>query len=345
MSEQIPAGWYPDPKDTTSDPRPERYWDGKGWTATTRPAPGAETPADVAGSTTPAGEPGEPGEPTVIEGRVLEDGPTVRYPELPPVTDATPAKTRRRPSRPVVVAATVAALAGLVVGSGITYLAMDDRGDRASARPFDGRYRLGGPGSDAFGGSGDGLPLPGEGQGGGQGNGGGQGRGGRNGTPPIDLLNGIRLPVPSGWEGSMTGDGHAMLTIGSYTCPNGKDGCSLGGVVTDSIEGTDAKKAALEDIAAAAKEAYGDVKSHEELKSEAVTVAGRSGWLVRWKVDAPQGNDGYVQTVVFPGAKQGTLAAVHLGFDIADKAPDLAQMDTIVKGIKAFQGRGPAGGS
>ncbi|MEV8095393.1 DUF2510 domain-containing protein [Kitasatospora sp. NPDC085879] len=341
MSEQIPAGWYPDPKDT-GDPRPERYWDGTGWTATTRPAPGAEAPAG--GDEAAAGD-----EPTVIEGRVLDDGPTVRYPEMPTAVPAPP-KAARRPSRPVVVAATVAALAGLAVGSGVTYLAMDHDEGRASARPFDGRYRPGGPGSDGFGFPG--LPGQGNGQGNGNGQGGsgdglgggnGSGRGGRNADTAIDLVNGISLPVPSGWQGATTPDGHAALSIGSYTCADGKSRCSLGGASTDSIDGTDAKQAALADIAAAAKESYGDVKSHEELKSEAVTVAGRSGYLVRWKVDAPQGNDGYVETVVFPGAKSGSLVAVHLGFDIADKAPGLAQMDTIVKGIATAQAGGVGG--
>ncbi|MEW1912213.1 DUF2510 domain-containing protein [Kitasatospora sp. NPDC085895] len=341
MSEQIPAGWYPDPKDT-SDPRPERYWDGKGWTATTRPAPGGETPAP--GAEAPGAAADGDG-PTVIEGRVLDDGPTVRYPEMPTAVPAPP-KPRRRPSRPVVVAAAVAAVAGLAVGSGITYLAMDDDGARASAaRPFDGRHRLGGNGSDGFGFPG----LPGQngdqggGRGDGQGGGNGLGRGGRNATTAVDVVNGISLPVPSGWQGATTPDGHAALSIGSYTCPDGEGTCSLGGASTGTVEGSDAKQAALTDIAVAAKEAYGDVKSHQELKSEAVTVAGRSGYLVRWKVDAPQGNDGYVETVVFPGAKAGSLVAVHLGFDIADKAPDLAQMDTIVKGIAAAKATGPGG--
>ncbi|WP_425559926.1 hypothetical protein [Kitasatospora paranensis] len=64
-----------------------------------------------------------------------------------------------------------------------------------------------------------------------------------------------------------------------------------------------------------------------------MTVVGRSGYLVRWKVDAPQGNNGYVETVVFPGAKSGSLVSVRFGFDIAAKAPDVAVMDTIVQGI------------
>lgn len=353
VSEQIPAGWYPDPKDTTTEPRPERYWDGIGWTATTRPAPGA--PADRA--------PGAPGdEPTVLEGRVLEDGPTVHYPELPPVGTFPPAppappKVRRKPSRAVVLAAAVAAVAGLALGSGVTYAAMD--GDSGNSRPADARggYRFGAPG-DAFGGPEGGFPGLGNGRGNGQdngnGNGNGQGQGqgqgkGNGGSQSsgaaVDVVNGISLPVPAGWEGATTRDGHAGISIGSYTCADGQGTCTLGGAVTGSLTGGDAKQAALADIATAAKESYGEIKGHEELKSEAVTVNGAAGYLVRWKVDAPQGNDGYVETVVFPGAKSGSLVTVHLGFDIADKAPDLALMDTVVKGIGTAQGLPGAGGT
>ncbi|GAA5017584.1 hypothetical protein GCM10025734_68510 [Kitasatospora paranensis] len=200
----------------------------------------------------------------------------------------------------------------------------------------------GGNGGDAFGGQGNGNGGSGQGNGGGlggglgngQGNGKGNGKGsGSSATTAVDAVNGISLPIPSGWKGGTGTDGHASLIIGTYTCPDGSANCSLGGVVTGSLQGSDAKQAALADIAAAAKDSYGAIKGHQELKSEAVTVVGRSGYLVRWKVDAPQGNNGYVETVVFPGAKSGSLVSVRFGFDIAAKAPDVAVMDTIVQGI------------
>lgn len=339
MSEQqIPAGWYPDPKDTTSDPRPERWWDGTGWTGTTRPAP------------EPAAQPSVE-DTAVLEGTVLDSGPAVRYPELPPVTDQVPAPAGavRKPARPVLVAAAVAALIGLAVGSGVTYLAMDGRGD-STASDRRGPRLGGGYGTDGRGGPGSQDGQNGGGQNGGGQNGGGQngggqngqGRGGRPGNTAIDLVNGLSLPVPSGWEAGTTKDGFAALSIGEYTCADGKSSCTLGGAVTGRLKGTDAEQAALEDIAAAAKESYNQVNGHEELKSEAVKVAGRDGYLVRWKVDAAQGNDGYVETVVFPSADGKALVSVHLGFDIADKAPDVAQMDTIVSGIAEAKG-GPLG--
>ncbi|MFI2611810.1 DUF2510 domain-containing protein [Kitasatospora sp. NPDC018619] len=350
MSEQIPAGWYPDPKDTTGDPRAQRWWDGKGWTADTRPAPpDAPAPRAPEAEPTAAADPGPAEPPRVLEGEVLESGPTVRYPEPPPfgAVYGTPAdpprKPRRKPSK-LAVATTVAALLGLGVGSGITYLAMDGHGDRSprSARPApqSGGY---GPGG-GFPGFGD----PGNGGGGG-GKGSGKGNGGSGRTSPgadqaVDVVNRIVLPAPNGWEAGTTTDGFAMLTIGSYTCADGKGDCSLGGVNTGRVDGggTDVQAAAKADIAVAAKAAYGDVTGHQELKSEAVKVNGRDGYLVRWKVDAPKGNNGYVQSVVFPSADGKALVSVHFGFDIADKSPDVAVMDTIVSGITDYKGKLPS---
>ncbi|MFJ5926097.1 DUF2510 domain-containing protein [Kitasatospora sp. NPDC092948] len=381
MSEQqIPAGWYPDPVDTDSDPRPERWWDGKGWTASTRPAPAAPaaTPADAytgASTDAPAGPPGgtpadavppasDTEETTVLEGTVLDaSGQAVQYPPLPPYAEQPSAKQRRGPSKPVVIAASVAALLGLAVGSGVTYLAMDGHSDTSAAakpssqgrhgyngNPGDGSGGQNGGGSGSGGngssggngkgnGSGNGLPgFPGfPGQGGGNGPGGGKG-GGASANLAVDAVNGVSVPVPDGWTGGTTTDGFASALVGEYTCVDGSDSCSLGGVNTSKISGSDAKQAAQQDIAAAAKDSYGDITGHQELKNEAVTVAGRAGWLVRWQVDAPKGNNGYVETVVFPAANGKALVAVHLGFDIADKAPGVDQMDTIVKGIADFQG-------
>ncbi|WP_344465935.1 DUF2510 domain-containing protein [Kitasatospora kazusensis] len=367
MSE-IPAGWYPDPQETSSDPRPERWWDGHGWTATTRPAPGV-----------------------ALEGEVLDSGPTVRFPELPEPGEPgamAPVTKRRSLSRPVVVAATVAALAGLAVGSGITFLAMDGKSttkvvQRAGGQPG---YHFGGngggfgnggsqggggtggngggfgnggsQGGGGTGGNGGGFGNGGSGNGSGGGNGGGFGSGGTGGgsgglgggtgggSPDglaVDAINGISLAVPTGWTGGTTTNGFAALSVGSYTCADGTSTCSLGGVNTASLKGTDPKQAAQQDIVAAAKDSYGDIKGHTELKSEAVTVDGRSGYLVRWKVSAPKGNDGYVETVVFPNANSSALISVHLGFDVDPKAPTVDQMDTIVKSITDFNGQVPGG--
>ncbi|MGA5819181.1 DUF2510 domain-containing protein [Kitasatospora sp. NPDC094028] len=381
MSEQIPAGWYPDPKDTASDPRPQRWWDGRGWTASTRPAPSdAPTPPtppaqsapeapepeavaapEAPGTSAPSGvfgapESGTAEQPRVLEGEVLESGPTVRYPEPPPfgaawgAPGAAPRKPRRKPSK-LVIATVAAALLGLGAGSGITYLAMDGHdGDRAprSARaavpdgqdgPWGGFPGLGdGPGADGKGGNGGG-------NGNGKGNGGnGSGKSRPGSGTAVDVVNRLSLPVPSGWKGSLTAEGYAAMYVGSYTCADGKSECTLGGVNTGRIDGggSDVAAAAKADIDKAAKDSYADVTGHQELKNEAVKVNGQDGWLVRWKVNAAKGNDGYVQTVVFPSSDGKSLISVHFGFDIADKAPDVSLMDTIVKGIADYKGKLPS---
>ncbi|GAA1218567.1 hypothetical protein GCM10009665_05640 [Kitasatospora nipponensis] len=445
MSEaKIPAGWYPDPQDTTSDPRPERWWDGAGWTATTRPGGAAasaeeesaeertavldvaRTDGDQGGEQAgdPAGDPGsDPGSglgsegPRVIEGEVLDNG-TVRFPE-PPTAAAFGAEgfpapkkpsLRKRLLRPVVVAAAVAGLLGLAVGSGATYLAVDHhdkdgkhpqaapqntqqpghkRGQNGNGGGLNGGGNGGGNnngsggngfnggsgGSGGLGGNGGsggsggfpGFPgFPGFGGSGGNGgsgggaNGGGSGGGASRSGVAADEVNGISLPIPAGWQGGTTRAGTAALSIGEYQCPgstgsggsggSGDSGgsatttCSLGGVNTDRIEGTDPQAAAKSDIVAAAKESYGNIKSHQELKSEPVTVDGRSGYLVRWQVGAEQGNDGTVESVVFPSADGKSLISVRLGFDIAAKAPAVSVMDTIISGIADYQGGGGSAG-
>ncbi|MFG2692029.1 DUF2510 domain-containing protein [Kitasatospora sp. NPDC048407] len=350
--QQIPAGWYPDPVDTDSDPRPERWWDGKGWTASTRPASAApaDTPADTPAEA-PAGGPAGAEDTSVLEGTVLDaSGQAVHYPPLPPYAEQPPAKPRRRASKPVLIAASVAALLGLAVGSGVTYLTMDGHSNKSASAERSRNGQLHGDGQDDGQKGGDGLPgLPGQGNGNGQGNGdgkGGKGKGGgANANLAIDLINGVSLPIPSGWKGGTTKDGFASAYVGEYTCVDGSNTCTLGGVNTSKITGTDAKQAAQQDIEAAAKESYPDITGHKELKSEAVTVAGRSGYLVRWQVDVSKGNGGYVETVVFPTADGKALTGVRMGFDIADKAPGLDQMDSIVKGIAAFQGGGPVTGT
>lgn len=263
---------------------------------------------------------------------MLENGPTVRYPEPPPFAAATaPVPVRRKPAKPVLVAVAAAALVGLLVGSGVTYLAMDGKSERRSAHQMRPEARPGG--GDRAEGDGGASKAPGT-------------PGGKSRNPglAVDAVNRISLSIPTGWTGGTTKAGFAGLTIGSYDCASGSGECSLGGVATGQLKGTDAKQAAEQDITTAAEESYGKIKSHEQLKSEPIAVDGRDGYLIRWKVDAPEGNDGYVETVVFPTADGKALASVHLGFDIDDKAPKLTEMDRIVESVKAFTGRPGEGG-
>ncbi len=78
MSEQSPAGWYPDPSDESA----QRWWDGQRWTAVTRPA----------GTTGPDPDPA-PAQPA----REPVQAPRPASPWAPPADDARRPATRPSP--------------------------------------------------------------------------------------------------------------------------------------------------------------------------------------------------------------------------------------------------------
>ncbi|MDX3228490.1 DUF2510 domain-containing protein [Streptomyces sp. ME19-01-6] len=323
-----PPGWYPDPGYTGLGPAPERWWDGFGWTEHTREASGPTS--QTFGPPVPVYSPGEAGTPA--RGR----GPKI--------------------AAAVVVAAVVAA----AIAGGVALLGHDggsgDGDDRAKPGPT-----ASAPGPDGSdGGSSDGGTSGGD---------GGRGPGGPTDTPSApeptdddptiaeDTLNGIGLPVLDGWQERRSSAGGAGVTTeDQYPCPNDPaSNCLRGGVFSLPATGFKAKSAegiAKEDIKQAAEssygkdpesgtESYGGITSHKQLKSEAVTVAGQKGYLVRWKVITKKGEDGYVQTVAFPSPLlPDNMVLVRFGFDVSDKAPPLSEMDKIVKGIKALGDNG-----
>lgn len=170
-----------------------------------------------------------------------------------------------------------------------------------------------------------------------------------------DLASGISIPVPDGWKGE-SGMG-AGVTTGSYACPGDTDEkCVRGGVFSAPAEALKlttktAKATAEKDIKTNAEASYGEkiyggITSHEELKSEAVTVAGQQGYRVRWKVVTKNGDDGYVESLAFPSPlAKDMLVVVRSGFDINAKAPALSVLDDMTKGIKAASGGGSGGGT
>lgn len=170
-----------------------------------------------------------------------------------------------------------------------------------------------------------------------------------------DMASGISIPVPDGWTGE-SGMG-AGVTTGTYACPGATgEKCVRGGVFSVpaaalKLTTKTAKATAEKDIAANAEESYGEkiyggITSHEQLKSEAVTVAGQQGYRVRWKVVTKTGDDGYVESLAFPSPQSpDLLIVVRSGFDINPKAPGLSVLDTITKGIKAASGTGSGPGT
>lgn len=186
------------------------------------------------------------------------------------------------------------------------------------------------------------------------------GPGGESGAPEgqpsedgfaTDAASGISMPVPDGWTGESQAAG-AGLTTDPYKCPGtSSQSCVRGGVFSApapvlEIKATKAEAAAKEDISVNAESSYGGatygkITSHEELASEAVTVAGEKGYLVRWKVVTQKGDDGYVQSLAFPSPKTpGLIVMVRFGLDVSDKAPKVSVMDEITQGIKKAEGGG-----
>lgn len=276
-------------------------------------------------------------------------------PGIPPYPAAPPPSANRR-GRRIALAATAAVVVLAVVGG---FLLLGDDGDnsvdKASTNPSTGPSK---PGQEDRPGPDDSQP-PGDPGDPGAPDGGEGGEGGPQQEIPTedgyatDMASGISIPVPDGWTGQ-SGPVGAGVSTGEHPCPgNPEESCVRGGVnslpaVALEIKATTAKAAAESDIKKNAEESYGGesygkISSHTELKSEAVTVAGKKGYLVRWKVVTGKGDDGYVQSLAFPSPAPGAqdmLIIVRSGFDINDKAPKLPVMDEITGGIKVAAGGG-----
>ncbi|MER5360666.1 DUF2510 domain-containing protein [Streptomyces sp. NPDC002785] len=251
-----------------------------------------------------------------------------------------PATIRRRRMR---IGITAGAVVLAAIGGGLFLLSdnSDDKNENAATAPSIAP-------SDAPG-RGPGAP------GGGGREGGGQVPRTEDGYA-TDLASGISLPVPDGWTGR-SGIAGAGVTTGEYACPGDtSQECVRGGVFSMpakalKLDTTTAQATATKDISANATESYGEkiyggITSHQELKSQPVTVAGEQGYLVRWKVVTKSGDDGYVQSLAFPSPRsKDTLIVVRSGFDINTKAPELSVMDDITKGIKAASGTGSGPGT
>ncbi|MFC0598646.1 DUF2510 domain-containing protein [Streptomyces palmae] len=334
-----PPGWYPDPTHPGPGPAPERWWDGAGWTEHRR-TPAVHDAATLNGAplTPPAaGAPGAPG----IPGAPVAPGYPPAAPGYAPVPGYPPGPAGPPRGRGPKIAAVVVAGAVLVAAIVGGVVLLQDGGDDKDGKddkavPPSSSAPPSASGGQSDGGSSD-APSSGP-----------------TADPSIaeDTLSGITLPVLDGWRGASTQSGASVTTEESYPCPSlPAQNCIPGGAFSFPAIGFKAKSPkgiAKEDIAANAedsygtdprtkKKIYGGINKHQELKSEAVTVAGQQGYLVRWKVDTKKGADGIVQSLVFPSpTKPDVMVLVRFGFDASGTAPTLDDMDEIVKGIRAF---------
>ncbi|MEU6178527.1 DUF2510 domain-containing protein [Streptomyces coeruleorubidus] len=175
-----------------------------------------------------------------------------------------------------------------------------------------------------------------------------------------DQLNGVTFPLLDGWvrPQHVAQDDVVMTTDGTYDCPGGVGLCRHGLVFSRTVTENDEKspealaKADIKDAADEAydrdklgRELYGGIESHQLVKSGPVAVAGRAGYLVRWRVRTAKGPGGYVQSLVFPSSV-GTESPVLVRyvFDAGEDGPPLADMDRITKGIRPFGDADTGGG-
>lgn len=175
-----------------------------------------------------------------------------------------------------------------------------------------------------------------------------------------DQLNGVTFPLLDGWVRPqyVAQDDVVMTTDGTYDCPAGVGLCRHGLVFSRTVTENDEQspevlaKADIKDAADEAydrdelgRELYGGIESHQQVKSGPVAVAGRAGYLVRWRVRTVEGPGGYVQSLVFPSSV-GTESPVLVRyvFDSGEDGPPLADMDRITKGIRPFGDADTGGG-
>ncbi|WP_374983809.1 hypothetical protein [Streptomyces fradiae] len=138
-----------------------------------------------------------------------------------------------------------------------------------------------------------------------------------------------------------------MATTDERTCPARSRQCPYGRVVSRTLASAapTPKAMAEADVAQAAEELYGEdvlggspyggVKSHQVVAARETVVAGRTGYLVRWRVATGVGPGGHVQSLVFP-SPSGTEqpVTVRFAFDAGPGGPPLSLMDEITRGIR-----------
>jgi len=179
---------------------------------------------------------------------------------------------------------------------------------------------------------------------------------GGSGQTVSDPIDGLTIPVPSGWTGTSgsTSGSWPALSTGSYTCPSalasenssGSSGsastasCTRGSVGFTTTQGSTssatAQSVATSTIASIAKDNYGTLSSHSVVSQGAVTIAGRTGYQITWSV-VPNyaGVGGTVEDILLPvPSETGYFTLIDIGVDSSSQAPSLSSVNSqIIQGI------------
>jgi len=246
-------------------------------------------------------------------------------------------------AKSLIAAGVVVALAGAGIG---IYFALHDSSPTGTTTAGSQTSPTTAP-NGGLGGRGGGLGGGGGGNGGG-GLGGGTSASpaptinGGNGKTVSDPIDGLTIPVPSGWTavaGSTSGQGSwPALSTGPYTCPSGlaptsgtssTAKCTRAGVGFSTTSGSAAQSVATADIPTLASNNYGNLASHTVVSQGAVTVAGRAGYQVTWSV-VPNysGPGGTVEVIAVPvPSHTGYFTLIDIGVDQSPQAPSLSSVN------------------
>ncbi|MEU6237967.1 DUF2510 domain-containing protein [Kitasatospora sp. NPDC047058] len=336
MSNSTPPGWYPvQGADGTAGH--ERWWDGSAWTSDVRPVQAgggglADAPTQVSWQSNQPAAPATP--PSYGYGAPQQGTPSYGYPAqgqasygYPPAAGYPPPTPsgRMKPGVAVAIVVGVLAVVGVVAAIALNSGHDTPRADPtptvtvttdSSPTPSPSPTKKTSPPPTP-------TPTP--------------------SLPPVpvvkdtaaDAQHSITVPVFQGWD-AQTDTTHSTVFLGSgrYTCPGGGS-CIRGqfSVEKDTISGSSARAAAEAAMPAYAGAIFTGVTGHTDAGSSSTTVAGISGYAVRWHITTSDGTKGYVLMVAVP-AKGGGYVAFEGGVDDAAGAPDPSVLDQILKGIK-----------